>query len=197
MSNVIILAFYVSRWADFPCHLASQKTVAVDTSSLPADVNLDGVVDDDDDELALQLGPTTYELPPPKPLDTPQTDAFLRATMQRFASTGASLSSSDVALTSASDGRQLAALARGPPPSEMWVLLFIRMVTRGQRDTTGSSPERAKNEKMEDDDGMIGDRIGSSTDIKGKGRSQDEVWARNDLLRGTILEYVVEDLPAR
>lgn len=145
--------------------------------------------------MGLQLGSATYELPPPKPLDSTQTDAFLRATMQRFIASGSSLSSSD---TSA-DVRQLAALARGPAPSEMWVLLLIRMVTRGQRDTAGSSPERAKNEKIEEDESGALDLVSasSSTDIKGKGRSQDEVWARNDLLRGIILNYVLENLPAR
>lgn len=143
--------------------------------------------------MGLELGSATYELPPPKPLDSTQIDAFLRATMLRFVASGSSLSSSD---TSA-DGRHLAALARGPAPSEMWVLLLIRMVTRAQRDTAGSSPERAKNEKMEDESGTLDLMASSSTDIKGKGRSQDEVWARNDLLRGIILNYVLENLPGR
>lgn len=163
----------------------------MDPSSLPAGDSKDGD-DEEDDEMGLQLGSATYELPPPRPLDSTQTDAFLRATMLRFVASGSSLSSSD---TSA-DGRHLAALARGPAPSEMWVLLLIRMVTRGQRDTAGSSPERAKNEKMEEDGGALY-LSASSADIKGKGRSQDEVWARNDLLRGIILNYVLENLPGR
>lgn len=145
---------------------------------------------DEDDDLALQLGSATYELPPPKPLEPSQTDPFIRATMLRFAAAGASLASSDS--NPPVNGTHLAALARGPSPSEMWILLFIRMVTRGQRDTTGSSPQRAKIEKMD-----AADTMDVSTDIKGKGRSQDEVWARNDSLRRTILEHVLEDLSGR
>ncbi|KAF8317119.1 hypothetical protein DL93DRAFT_2134523 [Clavulina sp. PMI_390] len=168
-----------------------ETKAAEDAASGPSDAL--EAEDEEEDELTLQLGSTAYELPPPQPLDSAQTDSFLKATMLRFVSSGGGLASSSQ--SAGAEGQALTTLARGPPPSEMWVLLFIRMVTRGQRDTTGSSHNRAKNEKTEDDEELTLEA--SSSAVKGKERSQDEVWARNDSLRGMILDYVLEDLPAR
>lgn len=128
----------------------------------------------------LQVG-DPYRLPPPQPLDRNGKNAFLRATMQRFASfssSGSAVVDAAVAVASGS-GR----LARGPPPAEMGILLMIRTVTRAQRDSSGRKESaRVKNEN-EDEDGAA--------------MSEEDVWMRNDLLRSTILDYVLEDLPGR
>ena len=152
------------------------------------DVDENDEGEDEDEELALQLVSTNYELPAPKSLDSSQTNAFLRATMLRFVSSATNLQSPDAVM----DNRHLTALARGPPPSEMWIFLFIRMVTRGQRDSSGMSSEGLKIEKANENSPMD-----ISTDLKARNVFQDEIWARNDLLRGMILEYIMADLPSR
>lgn len=151
----------------------------------------DAAEEDQEDELALQLGPSTYELPPPKPLDLPQTNAFLKATMQRLTTIGSTLSSSSTATAGATDG---SLINKGPPPSEMWMLLFIRMITRAQTSSEGPPVTRTKEEPV-DADGLEQSEV--TVDIKGKGRSKEEVWERNELLRGTVLDYVLVDFPTR
>lgn len=151
----------------------------------------DTVLDEEEDELALQLGPSTYELPSPKPLDTSQTNAFLKATMQRLSTTGSTLSSSITTTGNATDG---SLINKGPPPSEMWMLLFVRMITRAQTNSEGAPETRTKEEQI-DPEGF--GESENTVDVKGKGRSKEEIWERNELLRGTVLEYVLTDFPAR
>jgi hypothetical protein len=166
----------------------TQSAASVDATS--PDANGDNEGEDEDEELALQLVSTNYELPTPKPLDSSQINAFVRATMLRFVASMTNLQSSDASSTV--DNRHLTALARGPPPSEMWIFLLIRMVTRAQRDSSGTRSGPPKLEKLDEDSLMD-----ISTNLKVKRAHQDEVWARNDLLRGIILGYIMADLPSR
>jgi len=164
--------------------MITQNTASADVTFPDTDENDEG--EDEDEEL--QLVSTNYELPAPRPLDSSQTNAFLRATMLRFVASIPNLPSSDA--PSIVDNRQLPALARGPPPPEVWIFLLVRMVTRAQRDSSSTSSERLKVEKADEDSSM--DMI-----PRQNGKGQDEVWARNDLLRGIILEYIMADLPSR
>lgn len=163
-----------------------QRAASVDVASPDTKGNDNG--EDEDEELALQLVSANYELPAPKPLDSQQINAFLRATMLRFVASMTNLQSSDASSTV--DNRHLTALARGPPPSEMWIFLLIRMVTRAQRDSSSTRPGAPKPEKLDEDSSMD---VSMNLNVK----NQDEVWARNDLLRGIVLGYIMADLPSR
>lgn len=111
--------------------------------------------------------------------------------MQRFAASGSSPAVMAVDAAAVASGSGSGRLARGPPPAEMGILLMIRTVTRAQRDSSSSHPGRAKvkSENMDADDGHDEGALAA--------RNEEEVWVRNDLLRTTILDYVLEDLPAR
>jgi hypothetical protein len=87
---------------------------------------------------------------------------------------------------------------KGLPPTEMWMLLLVRMVTRGQRNSDTSNTLRLKLEggsevKCEEEDSS-----GMEMDKKGKGRAvDDEASRRNDQLRQVLCDHILVDLPSR
>lgn len=67
------------------------------------------------------------------------------------------------------------------PPSDMWMLLLIRMVTRGP-----SQPSFGKSEEFIDDSST------STVDLKGKGKA-----GTNDEMKHTLCDYIVADFASR
>lgn len=123
--------------------------------------------------------------------------------MVRLAAQGGSLASPSSASVSAAREGEGTLIAKGPPPSEMWVLLMVRMITRAQANsegppalTDGNGDAKAKKEDL-DASMEVSAAATTTVDVKGKGRSVDEVWKRNEQLRGTILDYVLTDFAGR
>ena len=86
---------------------------------------------------------------------------------------------------------------RGLPPTEMWMLLLVRMVTRGQRNSDTSESLLLKLEESEAKNEDV-DSSGMEVDKKGKGRAVDDEWSRrNDLLRQVLCDHILVDLPSR
>jgi hypothetical protein len=170
---------------------------------MSADDKDDEAPDDrnEEDELALQrLGSASYDLPPSKPLDAAQTTSFLRATVIRLNSFGSASSPAaatgvEESLAEEEQRKRRENLARGPPHTEMWIILLIRMVTRGQPHVNAPSTE-VKKEMREDDEAKI-----LAVDAKGNKRvaesTEAEVFERNNILRGVLLDFVLGDFSAR
>lgn len=159
--------------------------------------------------MAIQLRDTTFELPPPKELDEATAAAFIRGSMLRIATSGteqmAQMRSSnqvrryedddeddeEAAARAASEAAATSkerAINKGLPPAEMWMLLIVRMVTRGQRDAQ-TNLAIAESRDVKDENDMV-------IDLKGKGRAVDTL-PRSDRLRQVISDYVLADFPAR
>lgn len=72
----------------------------------------------------------------------------------------------------------------GLPAPEMWMLLLVRMITRG--------PDRVPDWTKAEETEANGDLGSHGLDVKGKGRALDPVNARQ-----TLCDYVVADFSAR
>ncbi len=155
------------------------------------------------DELALQLQSTTFELPPPQELEDGQAESFIRSAMSRISRTGTKqlerAHMNLIAVPHDADsapmpglGANINELLRPIPSYEMWISLFVRVVTRGQRNSLSalavkSSPVLLKEETVKEEPSNVVDKKGSTLAAE----------ERNDDLRQMICNYTMEDFPSR
>ncbi|KAF8329522.1 Symplekin tight junction protein C terminal-domain-containing protein [Cantharellus anzutake] len=153
------------------------------------------------DELALQLQSTTFDLPPPQELDIAQAESFIRSAMVRISKTGTKqlerVHMNLIAVPHDADSAPMPELGANndellkPIPShEMWILLFVRTVTRGQRSSvstlaTGDPGTHGQDAKEEQDTTV------------GKTEPALSAGGRNDGLRQMICNYIMEDFASR
>ena len=153
---------------------------AASTSELP---------DPEHSELALA---TDFKLPPPRTLSDAERDAFVRSSLMRIrnskgnnsdgsSSGGARGDATAVASTTASK------TSSGMPPTEMWMLVLVRMVTRGLVPSNGPG----KLEESEDDAALM------ALSAKGKGKEKEDTYSPEYRLRQALCDYVMEDFSSR
>lgn len=125
-----------------------------------------GVVDIDS-VLANNMQLLDFKLPPPKELSDEERGSLVRNSVARIWDGFEDLKSNGEALPP--DSTQ----AGGHSPSEMWMLLLVRLVTRVV-DPPSDSPE-------EGDDSVV----------------LNDFYDRQDRLRQTLCDYIMSDFPAR
>ncbi|KAI0072686.1 hypothetical protein K474DRAFT_1604648 [Panus rudis PR-1116 ss-1] len=120
-----------------------------------------------DKEMDLTLDLSEFKLPPPKELSTEERDALVKGSLIRIW---------DGAQDLAPHGYQ--AEAHGSSPTDLWMLLIVRLVTRVAEPVP---PVDA----MDED----GDRSNGDTDLS--------LAAHQDRLRQTLCDYIMDDFPGR
>ena len=114
-----------------------------------------------------------FKLPPPRELTLESRLSLMRSSVSRICTGAKELSSTDVGGVDSLSSSSLA-------PTEMWMLLLIRMVTRV------ANP--AQDDDMDDDE-LSGGGDGENGELY--------FYDRQDKLRHTLLNYVMTDFSSR
>jgi len=128
----------------------------------------------DVDSAATNLQLINFKLPPPKELIDDDRAHLIGSAVSRIWNGADELKTSGEIPAESS-------LAGGNSPTEMWVLLLVRMVTR------------VAEPLPPDDEGMDED----GTAKEGDGDVVHDFYARQDQLRQTLCDYIMSDFPAR
>lgn len=129
------------------------------------------------------VGLQAFALPPPRHLSEAEKDALVLSSFGRVCASGGELELASGDTEDGGAGSQSASV-------NMWMMLLVRMVTRGPTSSESSLKSGAEIKSDEDiDEGAV--------DVKGKGRA-DQVDVRTSFrLRQTLCQYVLADFPSR
>ncbi|KDQ18951.1 hypothetical protein BOTBODRAFT_28429 [Botryobasidium botryosum FD-172 SS1] len=144
-------------------------------------LDFDGAADGSDAEDAIPLQLVNYTPLPPKILSQPERDVLVHSSISRICSSGEGLRAP---VESEEDPEKEKSIV-GLPSPEMWMLLLVRMITRG--------PEKAPESLKVEDSDMDGDdgAAARSLDTRGVGRVSDRD------ARQMLCDYVLADFSAR
>lgn len=121
-----------------------------------------------EEELDLTIDPREFKLPSPKTLDEDEQRALVRASLTRICDGAGDLQTQNL------DPSE----AQGLSPSDMWMLLLVRLVTRVADPSTSSDEDTGENKEA-------------------NGLSVSELYDRQDRLRQTLCDYIMTDFSGR
>lgn len=132
---------------------------------LNMDLNVQGDTAEEETE-AITLDPTTFALPPPKELSDSARNSLVRSSVTRIWDVGEEAMGREVGRVKARSE-----VGVGLPPEEMWMLLVVRMITRG---------------------------AGGRRDVEVDGRALvQQMGFREDAMRQMVFDYVLDDFSGR
>ncbi|KAG9104316.1 hypothetical protein FRC06_003605 [Ceratobasidium sp. 370] len=135
----------------------------------PDKLNVKAAADQEDEQIeTVPLDPGTFALPPPKDLSDAARNRLVRSSVTRMWDTGEGQMQGEVGRARGRGGEM------GLPPEEMWMLVVVRMISRG-----------------------AGGQMG-----EGEGEDRERALVqqgafREDAMRHLLLEYVLDDFSAR
>ncbi|KAG8748374.1 hypothetical protein FRC10_005921 [Ceratobasidium sp. 414] len=136
----------------------------------PDKLNVEPAADQEEDEQieTAPLDPGTFALPPPKDLSDAARNGLVRSSVTRIWDAGEGQTQGEVGRARGKGGET------GLPPEEMWMLVVVRMISRGAGGQTSG---------------------GEGEDV-GRALVQQGVF-REDTMRQMLLEYVLDDFSSR
>ncbi|KAF8605954.1 hypothetical protein BDV93DRAFT_490054 [Ceratobasidium sp. AG-I] len=135
-----------------------------DKLNLDLDVQSDAAAEEEAE--AMPLDPTTFALPPPKELSDSARNGLVRSSVTRIWDVGEEAMGREVGRVKARSE-----VGVGLPPEEMWMLLVVRMITRG---------------------------AGGRRDVEMDGRALvQQMGFREDAMRQMVFDYVLDDFSGR
>ncbi|KAG9093472.1 hypothetical protein FS749_014324, partial [Ceratobasidium sp. UAMH 11750] len=135
----------------------------------PDKLNVKAAADQEDEQIeTVPLDPGTFALPPPKDLSDVARNGLVRSSVTRIWDTGEGQPQGEVGRARRKGGEM------GLPPEEMWMLVVVRMMSRGAGGQGGE---------------------GEGED-RGRALVQQGAF-REDAMRQMLLEYTLDDFSAR
>lgn len=135
-----------------------------DKLNLDLDVQANAAAEEEAE--AIPLDPTTFALPPPKELSDAARNGLVRSSVTRIWDVGEEAMGREVGRVKARSE-----VGVGLPPEEMWMLLVVRMITRG---------------------------AGGRRDVEVDGRALvQQMGFREDAMRQMVFDYVLDDFSGR
>ena len=143
---------------------------------------VEGLGDDpeiDDEELIAALQQVKFELPPARQLSAVERGEMIRSSLDRIRATGEDTAGSSLAVLDVDGAIDASRPALGLPSADAWILLLVRMATRGP-----AAESQAHAGFVGSSDAMTKANVGMGS-------------ANADGIRQTLCDYVMEDFSAR